>query len=178
MSDQLGPEDRAGGQMAGLDETDVRIVDELRGNSRISMRALAAALHISRASVYTRVERLQRDGVITGYTAVVDPARYGYGLSAYVYLDIAQRSWKAVRQQLLDMPEVDHIALISGEHDILLRVRTHDAASLRDVVLTRLQEMPQIRATQTVVIFEEVAPATAGPAARPAPPGLPPGSAG
>ena len=151
--------------MAALDDTDRLIVAALRADGRLSMRALAEQLHLSRASVYTRVERLQHDGVITGYTAVVDPVKFGYGLSAYVYLDIAQRSWKAVRQQLLDMPEVDHVALISGEHDILLRVRTHDAASLRDVVLTRLQEMPQIRATQTVVIFEEVDPGSLGTAA-------------
>src|ERR1700742_2036752 len=130
--------------MAQLDDTDRLIVDSLRADGRLSMRALAERLHLSRASVYTRVERLQRDGVITGYTAVVDPARYGYGPAA---------PGRAVPHQLPDMPEVDHIALISGEHDILLRVRTHDAASLRDVVLTRLQDMPQIRATQTVVIF-------------------------
>jgi DNA-binding Lrp family transcriptional regulator len=150
--------------MAELDDSDRLIVAALRADGRLPMRALAEQLHLSRANVYTRVERLQRDGVITGYTAVVDPGKYGYGLSAYVYLDIAQRSWKAVRRQLLDMPEVDHIALISGEHDILLRVRTRDAASLRDVVLTRLQEMPQIRATQTVVIFEELDPGSLGTA--------------
>ena len=161
-----------------MDDTDRMIVEALRADGRMSMRALADQIHISRASAYARVARLEREGVITGYAAQIDPVRAGYALSAYVYLDIAQRSWKEVRRQLLDMPEVDHVALISGEHDILLRVRTHDAASLRDVVLTRLQEMPQIRATQTVVIFEEVDPATAGPAARPAPPGLPPGSAG
>jgi DNA-binding Lrp family transcriptional regulator len=148
--------------MAQLDETDRLIVDALRADGRLSMRALAERLHLSRANVYTRVERLQQDGVITGYAALVDPVRYGYGLSAYVYLDIAQRTWKAVRRQLLEMPEVDHMALISGEHDILLRVRTRDAASLRDVVLTRLQDMPQIRSTQTVVIFEEVDPAAGG----------------
>jgi DNA-binding Lrp family transcriptional regulator len=143
--------------MAQLDETDRLIVEALRADGRLSMRALAARVHLSRANVYTRVARLQRDGVITGYTARIDPVRYGYGLSAYVYLDIAQRSWKAVRRQLLSMPEVDHVALISGEHDILVRVRTHDAATLRDVVLTRLQDMPEIRATQTVLIFEELA---------------------
>jgi DNA-binding Lrp family transcriptional regulator len=143
--------------MAQLDETDRLIVEALRADGRLSMRALADRVHLSRANVYTRVARLQRDGVITGYTARIDPVRYGYGLSAYVYLDIAQRSWKAVRRQLLSMPEVDHVALISGEHDILVRVRTHDAATLRDVVLTRLQDMPEIRATQTVLIFEELA---------------------
>jgi len=150
------------GHMAPLDDTDRLIVEALRADGRLSMRALAAQVHLSRANVYSRVARLQRDGVITGYTAVVDPLRYGYGLSAYVYLDIAQRSWKAVRRQLLSIPEVDHIALTSGEHDIVVRVRTDDAASLRDVVLTQLQEMPEIRSTQTVLIFEELDPGTAG----------------
>jgi DNA-binding Lrp family transcriptional regulator len=157
--------DHPRGQMAPLDETDRLIVEALRADGRLSMRALAARVHLSRANVYTRVARLHRDGVITGYAALIDPVRYGYGLSAYVYLDIAQRSWKAVRRQLLSMPEVDHVALISGEHDILVRVRAHDAASLRDVVLTRLQEMPEIRATQTVLIFEELAPGSVSYAA-------------
>src|ERR1700742_5270473 len=118
--------------MAELDDTDRLIVAALRANGRLSMRALAARLHLSRAIAYARVARLQQDGVITGYAALVDPVRYGYGLSAYVYLDIAQQSWKTVRRHLLQMPEVDHVALISGEHDILVRVRAHDASTLRD----------------------------------------------
>jgi len=149
--------------MAALDETDRLIVGALRADGRMSMRALAERVHISRASAYARVARLERDGVITGYAATIDPVRYGYALSAYVYLDIAQRSWKSVRGQLLAMPEVDHVALLSGEHDILLRVRAFDAESLREVVLTRLQEIPEVRATQTVLIFEEASK----PAGRP-----------
>jgi DNA-binding Lrp family transcriptional regulator len=142
--------------MAPLDETDRRIVDALRADGRLSMRALAAQLHISRANAYSRVERLHRDGVITGYTVTVNPERYGYGLAAYVYLDITQQTWKAVRRKVLGMPEVDHAALISGEHDIVLLVRVRDAAALRDVVLSRLQAMPEVRATQTVLIFEDL----------------------
>lgn len=144
--------------MANLDETDRLIVEALRADGRLSMRALAERVHISRASAYARVARLEQDGVITGYAAQIDPIRYGYALSAYVYLNIAQRSWKPVRGQLLAMPEVDHVALLSGEHDILLRVRARDAATLRDVVLTRLQEIREVRATQTVLIFEEATP--------------------
>jgi DNA-binding Lrp family transcriptional regulator len=141
--------------MAAMDDVDRLIVDALRADGRLSMRALAERLSISRASAYSRVARLEREGVITGYAALVDPVRYGYALSAYVYLDIAQRSWKSVRGQLLRIPEVDHVALVSGEHDILLRVRARDAVDLRDVVLTRLQEIPEVRTTQTVLIFEE-----------------------
>jgi DNA-binding Lrp family transcriptional regulator len=144
--------------MAAMDDVDRRIVEALRADGRLSMRALAELLHISRASAYSRVARLERDGVITGYAARIDPVRYGYALSAYVYLDVEQRSWKSLRGQLLAMPGVDHVALVSGGHDILLRVRARDAVDLRDVVLTRLQDIPEVRATQTVLIFEEAEP--------------------
>jgi DNA-binding Lrp family transcriptional regulator len=144
--------------MAPMDDIDRKIVEALRADGRMSMRALADLIHISRASAYARVTRLENDGVITGYAAVIDPVRAGYALSAYVYLDIAQRSWKSVRGQLLKMPEVDHVALVSGGHDIVLRVRARDAVSLRDVVLTRLQDLPEVHSTQTVLIFEEATP--------------------
>src|SRR5215468_2591921 len=158
MASSDRPADPLLGHMAAMDDTDRRIVEALRADGRMSMRALADRIHISRASAYARVARLERDGVITGYAALIDPVRYGYALSAYVYLDIAQRSWKSVRSQLLSMPEVDHVALVSGEHDILLRVRARDAVSLRDVVLTRLQDIPNVRSTQTVLIFDEATP--------------------
>jgi DNA-binding Lrp family transcriptional regulator len=146
------------GQMATLDNLDRQIVAAMRANGRISMRALANELHISRANAYARVDRLERAGVITGYSAIINPQKYGYGLSAYVLLKIAQQSWKKVRNQVLSIPEVDHAALVSGEHDIMLLVRTRDAASLRDLVLTRLQGMPEVAATQTVLIFDELSP--------------------
>src|ERR1700759_641592 len=146
------------GHMAPMDDGDRRVVEALRADGRMSSRALSDLVHLSRASAYARVARLEREGVITGYAALIDPVRAGYALSAYVYLDIAQRSWKSVRGQLLSMPEVDHVALVSGEHDIVLRVRASDAVTLRDVVLTRLQEIPEVHSTQTVLIFEEATP--------------------
>ena len=152
------PVDGSAGQMVALDDLDRRIIAVLQQDGRISMRALAVRLHISRANAYTRVERLERAGVIAGYTAIVDPIRFGYGLSAYVYLKIEQQSWKAVRDRLLAMSEVDHAALVSGDDDIVLLVRAADAAALRDFVLTGLQQIPQVLGTRTVLIFDESAP--------------------
>ena len=139
-----------------LGDLDRHVVMLLRANARLSMRALAAELHISRANAYARVERLEKAGVITGYSATINPQKYGYGLSAYVFLKITQQSWKRVRDQVLSIPEVDHAALVSGEHDIMLLVRTRDAASLRDLVLIRLQGMPEVSSTHTVLIFDEL----------------------
>ncbi|GAB2774819.1 Lrp/AsnC family transcriptional regulator [Amycolatopsis magusensis] len=142
--------------MAALDETDRRIVKELRADGRLSMRALAERLHISRAAVYSRVDRLHRDGVITGYSAVIDPERAGLGISAYVYLKISQHSWQAVRKRVLEIPEVWHGALVSGEHDIVLLVRAPDASSLRHLVLHRLQTMPDVLSSHTVLVLDEL----------------------
>jgi DNA-binding Lrp family transcriptional regulator len=150
--------DAPAGRIADLDATDRRIVDALRADGRLSMRALAERLHISRASVYARVERLHSAGVVTGYTATIDPERYGYGLAAYIYVKISQHSWKVVRERLIALPEVAHGALVSGEFDLVLLVRTRDATSLRDLVLTELQGMPDVLSTQTVLIFDEMAP--------------------
>ena len=142
--------------MAPLDAVDRAIIDALRLDGRLSLRALAGSLHISRASAYARVDRLERTGVITGYAATIDHVRFGHTVAAYVYLKIAQQSWKAVRAAVSTMPEVEHAALLSGEHDMVLLVRTVDAAALRDLVLNRLQDMPEVSSTQTVLVFDEV----------------------
>jgi DNA-binding Lrp family transcriptional regulator len=156
MSDEVPGGSAPDGRSAELDATDHAIVAALRAEGRLSMRALAEQLHISRAGAYARTERLHRLGVITGYTATVDPQKVGYGLTAYVYLKISQHSWKSVRHQIMATPEVEHAALVSGENDLVLLVRTVDAVSLRELVLDRLQAMPDVLSTQTVLIFDEL----------------------
>ena len=93
MTSNTGEDPGSGGQALPLDDVDRAIVAVLREDGRISMRALAARLHISRSGAYLRVQRLEEAGVITGYSAWVDPQRYGYGLSAYVRLEITA-AWR------------------------------------------------------------------------------------
>ncbi|HEX3779524.1 MAG TPA: Lrp/AsnC family transcriptional regulator [Pseudonocardiaceae bacterium] len=142
--------------MAELDEVDLRLIAELKADGRVSMRALAERLHISRAGCYTRVERLQQDGIITGYAALTNPKLLGQGLSAYVYLKISQHSWQAVREVLNQIPEIEHGSLVAGENDLILFVRTRDADSLRDLVLYRLQRMDDVLSTRTELVFDEL----------------------
>jgi DNA-binding Lrp family transcriptional regulator len=77
-------------------------------------------------------------------------------VSAHVYLKISQHSWKDLREVLREMPEVEHGYLISGENDLVLFVRTRDAASLRDLVLDKLQKMDDVLSTHTVLVFDEL----------------------
>lgn len=143
---------------ATVDATDRRILDLLRADARMSMRDVAAQVGVSRANAYARVDRLRRDGVITGFTVAVDPQRLGVGISAYVSVKIQQQSWKAVRGRLARLPQVEHVALVSGDYDLVLLVRVTDAVELRDVVLEELQAIPEVTGTQTVFILDEVRP--------------------
>jgi DNA-binding Lrp family transcriptional regulator len=72
-----------------------------------------------------------------------------------VYLKIAQPTWKALRTKLTLIPEVEHAALVSGDNDIVLLVRTRDLATLRELVLNNFQNMPEVLSTHTVLIFDE-----------------------
>jgi DNA-binding Lrp family transcriptional regulator len=142
-----------------LDETDHRILNQLQVDARSSMSEIARIAHISRATAYARVARLTESGVITGYSAQIDPVKAGLHSSAYVTLSVDQAPWQELRAQLMQIPEVVHIALVGGEVDLLLLVRARDNHDLRRVVLEQLQSIPSVRSTKTWLIFEDFEPA-------------------
>ncbi|MYS59992.1 MULTISPECIES: Lrp/AsnC family transcriptional regulator [Streptomycetaceae] len=138
-----------------LDAIDRAILRLLQEDGRASIRSVADRVHISRANAYARINRLIDDGVIRGFTARVDHERAGQSASAYITLKIVQNSWRTVRDKLLTLPGVSHIALVSGDFDVLLLVHTADNRSLRELVLTRIQSMEEVLSSRTLLVFEE-----------------------
>ncbi|MEV1020001.1 Lrp/AsnC family transcriptional regulator [Streptomyces sp. NPDC050264] len=138
-----------------LDAIDRDILQMLQKDGRASIRSVAERVHVSRANAYARINRLIDDGVIRGFGARVNHERAGQGASAYVTLKIVQNSWRTVRDQLRQMPEASHIALVSGGFDVLILVHTQDNRALRELVLTKLQAIPEVLSTRTLLVFEE-----------------------
>lgn len=138
-----------------VDDIDRAILRCLSRDGRMSMRALAGALHISRANAYARVERLRTSGVIRSFTIAVDPPLSGLATSAFVSLNVQQEAWRQISAQLQSLPGVVHIALVGGEFDVLLLVRASDNADLRRLVLDEIQGMDGVTSTRTMLIFEE-----------------------
>ncbi|MGW0118927.1 Lrp/AsnC family transcriptional regulator [Streptomyces sp. NPDC003327] len=138
-----------------LDAIDRDILRLLQTDGRASVRSVAERVHVSRANAYARINRLIDDGVIHGFSARVNHERAGHGASAYITLKIVQNSWRTVREQLRKLPGAAHIALVSGDFDVLLLVHTPDNRTLRELVLTRLQSMPEVLSTRTLLVFEE-----------------------
>jgi DNA-binding Lrp family transcriptional regulator len=147
--------DRPRRSTADLDAVDHRIIEELRADGRVSINELAARVSVSRANAYQRLERLRRDGVIIGFTAVVDHAKAGLAIAALILVNVEQHAWRDARAKLQQLPGVHHLALTTGGFDFALLVRVADVETLRDVVLDRLQAMPEVRSTQTVFVLDE-----------------------
>ncbi|AUY50713.1 MULTISPECIES: Lrp/AsnC family transcriptional regulator [Streptomycetaceae] len=142
-------------QTSRLDRVDRAILRLLQQDGRASIRSVAERVHVSRANAYARISRMVEDGVIRGFTARVDHEKAGQGASAYVTLKIVQNSWRTVREQLLALPGVAHIALVGGDFDVLLLVHTADNHALRELVLGSIQSIPQVLGTRTMLVFEE-----------------------
>jgi DNA-binding Lrp family transcriptional regulator len=139
-----------------LDAIDRRILDLLSADGRASVREVAERARIGRATAYSRIQRLQDEGVIGGFTVVLDPRRAGAGLAAYVYVKIDQHAWRTLGHLVAQLPGVEHVALVSGEFDLLLLVRVHDPSDLRDVVLEQLHAIDGVAATQTTFVLDEM----------------------
>ncbi|HEX5993716.1 MAG TPA: Lrp/AsnC family transcriptional regulator [Jiangellales bacterium] len=144
---------------APLDAVDLEMVRILRDDGRISITRLAEQVHVSRASAYARLERLRRDGVIRGFSATVDAARLGLGVTAVVLLSAGRSGrfrWREFGKRLAEMPEVESAYLVTGEADIVVVVRTSDNEGLRGLLLERLQGLPHVTDTVTLLVLDEV----------------------
>ena len=138
-----------------LDRVDHRLLELLAEDGRRSVNDLAEQASISRATAYQRLSRLRSCGVITGFTVKVDPNKLGLAISALVLIRVYQHSWREVGPQLLALPGAEWLGAAAGEFDFVLLVRVPDVATLRDVVLGRIQAMPAVRSSETVLLLED-----------------------
>ncbi|MGH4025317.1 MAG: Lrp/AsnC family transcriptional regulator, partial [Pseudonocardiaceae bacterium] len=106
-------------------------------------------------TAYARYDRLVADGVISRFRADVDPHAIGLDVAAMILINVEQGSWPTTRDQVSRLPGVEYVAVTSGGFDFVLLVRVPDIAALRDVVLYRLQAMPEVRSTQTIFVLDE-----------------------
>ena len=141
---------------SSLDAVDLAMIGILERDGRVSVRQLAEQAHVSRANAYARLERLQRDGVITGFGARVDPRAKGLATSAVVTLQMEQQQWRGLQQALESIPEVVYVALVGGEFDAVLLVRARDNDHLREIILEGIQAIPGVTGTRTYLVFDEL----------------------
>jgi len=136
-----------------VDDIDRQIIALLREDARRSFQDIGGHVALSAPAVKRRVDRLRRDGVITGFTAVVDPRRFGWQTQAIVELTTEGRfSGTDVLAAIRSHPEVAAAYTVAGQASAILIVRAEDTVHLEQV-LERVRDTPAITRTRTAVVL-------------------------
>lgn len=140
---------------ASLDRTDLRLLALLAADSRTSQRKLGRELNMSAPAVGVRIARLERAGVIQGYTVRVDWPAAGYPLQAYLSIT-ASANLGGVIQALHAIPEVEEVAVVAGSMDLLARIRLRDHSHLKALMFDHVWQIPGVQRTETFLTLGEM----------------------
>jgi DNA-binding Lrp family transcriptional regulator len=139
-----------------LDEVDRRIVAELVVDARQSYADIGSRVNLSAPAVKRRVDRMRADGVLRGFTALVDPDALGWTVEAFVELFCEGRVPPAqIRKMLVAIPEVQAAFTVTGDADALLNIRAKDMAHFERVLET-VRERNLVRQTRSTVVLSRL----------------------
>ena len=142
--------------MEKIDNLDKKILSILSKNARIPFKDVAAECGVSRAAIHQRVQRLMENGIITGSGFDVNPKSLGYSTCTYVGLNLERGSmYKDVVKQLEDIPEIVECHFTTGSYTMLIKVYVRDNEQLMDLLNIRLQAIPGVVSTETLISLEQ-----------------------
>lgn len=145
--------------MKELDKTDRKILKTLQQNARIPMTELAEKVGLSTTPVTERVRRLERENIITGYHARLNPHALGQSLLVFVEIKLRSKSgniFEDFRREVSMIPQILECHLVSGEYDYLIKVRLPDMSAYRDMLGNILLQLPAAAESRSYVVMEEV----------------------
>ena len=153
-----------------IDAIDRRILRALQQDGRMTFDQLADQVQLSPSATLRRVRKLEEGGAIAGYVAVLEPARIGLGLTAYLNVRIARQQdsqrrdpMESFRAAVQTWPEGVECAALSGEMDYLLRVVVADMQHYSRFVLETLLKHPSVQDCRTSFVLDWVKSTTALP---------------
>lgn len=142
-----------------LDEKDLTILKVLEEDSRRTTKAISEDLGIPRATVHERIKRMVEKGIIKRFTITLDRSALGEPIIAFIlvsFLPNAKVSQREVAQRISDLEGVYEVHLISGEYDMLVKVRGKSMEDIGALVIDRIREVEGVGRTLTCASFAQV----------------------
>lgn len=150
--------------MTELDAIDIRILDILQENARITTLELAEQVGLSPTPCARRVKRLEDDGLIERYVTLLNAKKAGMDLSVFISVRLRNQTGETIgrfERSVRSMPEITECYLMSGVHDYLLHLRVANVDALRDFLRNRLVTIEGIAETESSIVLEKVKYTTA-----------------
>ncbi len=142
-----------------VDEKDYKILEELKKNSRQTTTELSDKLEIPRTTIHYRINKMKEEELIKRFTVVPDYSKLDKGTTAYILISFDPKEGKTQREtaeEISEMERVHELHIISGEWDIIVKVRGKTAEEIGDIVVDQLREIEGVGHSTTCVSFESV----------------------
>jgi len=142
-----------------LDQTDLQILKTLQRNSKLTTKELADAVHLTPTPVFERQKRLERQGYIKKYVAVLDPEKLGQGLLVFCKVKLKQINHEiadSFTRRIMRIPEVIECYNTSGAYDYLLKVRARDMKQYQEFVLNKLGDIDSVGSIESTFVMSEI----------------------
>ena len=142
-----------------MDERDLELIQALRKDSKKPITALARELGMPRATLQDRVKKLVKEGAIKRFTIVPDFAKLGRTITAFVMVSFSPvpgLSQRELAQEIAEIEDVQEVHLISGQWDILVKVRVGKVEDVGRLVIDKIRSIRGVARTETCVSFESV----------------------
>ncbi len=150
--------------MSQLHKLDIEILNILQKDSTIAVKDIGERIGLSTTPTYERLKRLEQEGVITKYVALVDREKVGLNLLVYCNIVLKEQSKKALmsfESAVLKMPEVLEVISISGTYDYMLKIVAQDINAYNDFVVNVISNIPNIGQYHSNIVLKEVKRETA-----------------
>ena len=132
-----------------MDDIDRKILKLLQANARMSLKTIAENTFLSSPAVSARIERLEKEGIITGYHAMVDPMKLGYHILAFINLDVVPEDKPKFYAYAKEVPNVLECSCVTGDFSMLMKVAFQSTMEL-DMFIGQLQKFGK---TSTQIVF-------------------------
>lgn len=135
--------------MMSMDDIDRKILKILQENARTSLKTIAEKTFLSSPAVSARIEKLEKDGIICGYHAMIDPMKLGYHIIAFINLDVVPEDKPRFYEFASEVPNVLECNCVTGEYSMLMKVAFQSTVEL-DIFIGQLQKFGK---TSTQIVF-------------------------
>ncbi len=139
-----------------VDEKDLEVIKALQADARVPLLGIAKKLRMSESAVRKRVKRLEHDGVIERYTAVVNPSKLGFNAVAIVGLDVVPDKYLAIVEALAKLDEVKGVMTSTGDHMIMVELWARDNRELTYIILQKIGKLEGVARVCPAIILEKI----------------------
>ena len=150
--------------MENIDAIDLAILNQLQNNSNINIKELASQINLTPTPVYERIKRLERDGYIMKYVALLDKQKLKKGMTVFCNVRLKEHAKNVGANFVKDivaLPEIIECYNIAGDYDFMLKILVEDMSSYQDFVMNKLSTIENIGNTNSIFVMGEIKHSTA-----------------